>query len=402
MTTDDTNGPLHGLKVVEHARGVAAAYAGRLLAAMGAEVVMVEPPEGTPLRREPPFLDTEEEWSALFTYLAAGKDSVVADLASASGHATLTALLDAADIFIDDTPLAERDALRLGAATLAAAHPRLIHTSVLPFGATGPKAGWAGEEINLIHASGEGYLLPNGLTADLFPDRPPLKIAGHFAEMQGGVTAVFAALSALWAGGGAGATGGGRTVDVSVQDANVAIGAFAVQRYGDGSIEHRHERKFRYGGVIECADGYVELLTLEERQWDGLVELMGRPAWASDPAMASAAARSAAGETINAHIRAFAAGERAADLVARAQRLGVPMAPYNTPDGVLADPHVAARGLFAPVDVPGVGALTIQAAPFRFGPAPLAAPHGPPELGAATSRLAATATAAADARKVTA
>ena len=369
-----TNGPLTGTRVVEHAGGVAAAYAGRLLAAMGAEVVMVEPADGTALRREPPFLDGDEMWSALFAYLSAGKRSVVLDLAAKEGRAELTALLDRADVFIDDTPLARRDALALGEDTLAAAHPRLVHLSVLPFGASGPKAGWAGEEINLIHASGEGYLLPNGLSVDMFPDRPPLKIAGHFAEMQGGVTAAFAALSALWAHGG-------RSVDVSVQDANVAVGAFAIQRFGDGSIEHRHQRNFRYGGVVECADGFVELLTLEERQWTGLLELMGRPEWASAPGMDDAAERSARGAEINERIRAWASGERVADLVARAQRLGVPMAPYNTPADVLSGPHETARGLFGEMHVDGVGMLPVQTAPFRFGAEPLQVAGGPPRLG---------------------
>ena len=63
----------------------------------------------------------------------------------------------------------------------------------------------------------------------------------------------------------------------------LAVGAFAIQRLGDGQVEHRAERSFRFGGVIECADGYVELLTLEQRQWDGLVKLMGDPEWAQDP-----------------------------------------------------------------------------------------------------------------------
>jgi len=132
------------------------------------------------------------------------------------------------------------------------------------------KADWQGEEINLIHASGEGFLLPNGLSVELFPDRPPLKVHGHFASYQGGVVAALGALSALMSRDHVGA----ESVDVSVQDAMLAVGAFALQRFGDGSLEHRSTRSFKYGGVLECADGYVELLTLEDRQWRGLVELI--------------------------------------------------------------------------------------------------------------------------------
>ncbi len=367
--------PLTGIRVVERAAGVAAATAGRLLATMGAEVVMAEDAAGTKLRREPPFIG--EGLSALFAYLAAGKRSVVV-----RGEGDLSTLLESAGILLDDTPVAERTALGLDPDTVRRRHPRLVHVSVLPFGATGPKAEWRGEEVNLIHAAGEGYLLPNGLAAELFPDRPPLKIHGHFACWQAGVAAALGALSALWAQEG-------QFVDVSVQDAALAVGAFAIQRLGDGSLEHRSTRSFRFGGVLACADGHVELLTLEDRQWQGLVQLMGAPDWAKDPALADPVARGARGAEINARIRAWAAGQRVAELVARAQQLGVPMARYNTPAEILDGPHERARGIFAPVALPGLGEMPVFTAPFRFGPEPLPLRGGPPALGADQALLGA-------------
>ncbi|WP_417718973.1 CoA transferase [Salipiger sp.] len=365
--------PLAGLRVVEHASGVAAAWAGRLFAAMGAEVIMAEPPALCPLRGEAPLFD--DGGSALFAYVAADKRSVICDTGTPAGRGALSALLDTADIFIDDTPLAARAARGLDETAIAARHPDLVHLSVLPFGATGPKAGWTGQEINLIHSGGEGYLLPNGLSADMFPDRPPLRIAGHFAEMQGGATAALAALAALW-------SGEGQYVDASVQDANVAVGCFALQRYGDGSVEHRLTRSFRYGGVIECRDGHVELLMLEERQWQALVRLMDHPRWAMDEALDDPATRSARGDEINRNIRAWARHHAVDDLVSRAQELGVPMARYNTPEQILSGAHEMARGLFGAVTVPGTGEVLIQTAPFRFGDAPLDLCRAAPGPGA--------------------
>ena len=180
--------PLTGVSVVEMSRGVAAAYAGRLLATLGAETILVEPPEGTALRREPPLLPPSHQSSALFAYLACGKKSVICEETPA-GRAELSALLAGADILVHDLDTSQRTSLGLDEDTVRRRYPNLIDTSVLPFGAFGPKAGWHGEEINLIHASGEGFLLPNGLSAELFPDRPPLKIFGHFACYQGGVVA---------------------------------------------------------------------------------------------------------------------------------------------------------------------------------------------------------------------
>jgi len=192
--------PLNGLRVAVYASGVAAAYAARLLGVAGAEVTLVEPPSGSPLRCEPPFLPGSKA-SALFAYLAAGMRSRVVDFDSEAGRASLGALLSETDIFIDDTPVDGRAAKGIDPDVIAAKHPDLVHVSVLPFGASGPKATWKGEDITVQHSSGEGNLLPNGLAVEMFPERPPLKIFGHFGEIQGGIAAAPGALSALWVRG---------------------------------------------------------------------------------------------------------------------------------------------------------------------------------------------------------
>lgn len=363
---DVSKPPLKGLRVVLRATGVAAAYAGRLLGTMGAETILLEPPGGSPLRRQPPFFEGVGQVSALFAYLAAGSKSRVVDLEHADGRAALGAVLSEADIFIDDTPVAERAAAGLDADGIAETHPNLIHVSVLPFGAFGPKADWLAEDINVQHASGEGNLLPNGLSVELFPDRPPVKIYGHFASLQGGISAALGALSALWVRDDL----GGQYVDVSSQDAALAVGAFAIQRLGDGSIEHRVERSFRYGGVIPCANGYVELLTLEQRQWTGLVDLLGRPEWALDPALDDSLERSRRGPEINRYIREWAAVRQVEDIVREGQKLSVPLAKYYTPAEVMRDPHEKVRGLFQSVDVEGAGSLAMLVSPFHFNGAP--------------------------------
>ncbi|CAN7732806.1 CoA transferase [Variovorax paradoxus] len=367
--------PLSGCRVVERSRTVAAAYAGRLLAAMGAQVVMLEPEEGSALRRAPPLLDDGE--SALFAYLAVGKSSLVCDPLTIRGQAALARELDRADIFIDDTPVRERAGAGLDAASIGTRFAKLVHVSVLPFGASGAKADWDGEEVNLLHAGGEGFLLPNGLSNELFPDRAPLKIYGHFAGYQGGSMAVTCALAAWWSVPEL----GGQHVDVSVQDAMLAVGAFALQRLGDGSLEHRTTRSFRYGGVFQTLDGYLELLTLEDRQWSALVELLGRPAWADEEALRDPLERSRRGDEINGHIREWMARHRVEDIVRRAQKLGVPAAKYRTPAEVAQGEHERARGLFAPARLPNGRQVDVLQAPFQFRCTPLQRPGRVPALG---------------------
>jgi crotonobetainyl-CoA:carnitine CoA-transferase CaiB-like acyl-CoA transferase len=368
--------PLANCRVLECSRTVAAAYAGRLLAAMGATVVMLEPPDGSRLRAAPPLIEGTA-YSALFAYLAAGKRSVACDLLVPEGRRVLTRELEGADILIDDTPLGERSDRGLDPGALAACFPSLVHVSVRPFGASGPKAHWDGEEVNLLHAGSEGFLLPNGLSCELFPQRPPLKIYGYFAEYQGGSMAALAALAAWWAV----PVAGGQYVDASVQDAMLSVGAFALQRLGDGSLEHRKTRRFRYGGVFEAQGGFIELLTLEDRQWSALVELLGHPAWAEDPALRDPLERSRRGDEINAHIREWMRRHPVDDIAQRAQRLGVPAAKYRTPAEVTQGEHERERGLFAPLMLDDEVRAQVLVAPFQFRCTPLAALSRVPALG---------------------
>jgi crotonobetainyl-CoA:carnitine CoA-transferase CaiB-like acyl-CoA transferase len=370
-------GVLAGMTVLERADGVAAAYAGRLLASLGADVIMLEPPEGAALRRLPTFLDSEGRRSALFEYLAAGKRSVVyADPADLSGD-RLRAWRERADIVLDDTPLNQRKARGFDEDRLRREHPGLVYVSVLPFGAVGPRSGWRAEEINILHAGGEGALLPNGLALELFPDRPPVKIYGHFGMYQGGTSAAIAAIAALLVR----PSQGGQSVDISIQDTNLAVGAFAIQRLGEGVVENRRDRSFRYGGVVECRDGFVEVLTLESRQWDGLRKLMGDPAWAAAPELEDSLERGRRGGEINAQIRAWAKDRRVEDVVADGQRFGVPVARYNSPAQVLHDPHERARGVFQPVEIVGLGPTDLLIAPFKLSATPPEIACGAPAIG---------------------
>ena len=137
---------------------------------------------------------------------------------------------------------------------------------------------------------------------------------------------------------------------------------------------------------------FVEVLPLEEHHWKGLIELLGNPEWAQDPALKDPIERGKHhGAMINRHVRAFAATQKTHDFVQRAQKLGVPMAPYNAPADVLADPHEKeARVLFQPVEIPDVGKVATLVSPFHFDGAPLPLTEGPPRLGQHQNLLRAT------------
>jgi crotonobetainyl-CoA:carnitine CoA-transferase CaiB-like acyl-CoA transferase len=161
----------------------------------------------------------------------------------------------------------------------------------------------------------------------------------------------------------------------------LSIGAFALQRLGDGSLEHRRTRSFRYGGVFQAQGGFVELLTLEDRQWNALLELLGSPQWARDAALQDPLERSRRGDEINCHIREWMSLHDVDDIVRWAQELGVPAAKYRSPAEVIRGAHERARGLFAPLELDGGLKAEVLVAPFQFLCTPLRGGGRVPALG---------------------
>ncbi len=137
--------PLNGIRVLDLSRGVAAAYAARLLAAWGAYVLKVEPPAGDPLR---------EDAAGLFVTLHGDKRSLTLDLARPEGASLLRALILDYDVLIEDYAPGELDRLGAGYATLAALKPRLVQLSVTAFGLHGPLAGRDASDAELFAAAG--------------------------------------------------------------------------------------------------------------------------------------------------------------------------------------------------------------------------------------------------------
>ena len=125
----------------------------------------------------------------------------------------------------------------------------------------------------------------------------------------------------------------------------------------------------------------MELLTLEERQWTALVELLGRPEWTQDDALRDPLERSRRGEEINHHIRQWMSQYNVDDIVQWAQQLGVPAAKYRTPAEVIHGAHERSRGLFAPLTLDEGVHAEVLVAPFQFRCSGLQAGGRVPALG---------------------
>src|SRR6476646_4606424 len=144
-------GPLQGWRILEVAHDVPAAFCTKILADLGADVVMAEPPTGHPLRAAAPR--RAGGVSARFAHLSTGKRRVVVD--GTADDEALHALVTAADVLVTDLAPARADAL-VGPAAGA------IVVCIRPLGSDGPAADDAARHLTVFHASGEGSILPSG------------------------------------------------------------------------------------------------------------------------------------------------------------------------------------------------------------------------------------------------
>ena len=373
---NDAQAPLAGLRVVECGQGVSAAFATKLMADLGATVIKVEPPGGDVARRRGPFPGHQPdlEHSGLFIYLNGGKLGVTLDLTDAPQRATFARLLADADILIHNVPVPERRAVGLDRERLRAEFPALIIGAVSPFGDFGPYHAWKGYELNVVNAGGWAYLSPG---SSKYPELPPLKIFGSQGDFQAAMHVAFAALAAIWRRL---ATGRGEHLEVSGQECIAAMLelSFAHYSYAGQVASRLGHRAVAPWTIMECADGYIMLLCIEEEQWKRMVALMGEPEWAREEIFATGHDRGVNAEAVYALMADWVRQWKVRDLFLEAQRRRIPVAPVSTIQDLYANDQLLDRKYFIPIEIPGVGKVSIPGAPFKSsiggwrirGPAP--------------------------------
>jgi crotonobetainyl-CoA:carnitine CoA-transferase CaiB-like acyl-CoA transferase len=190
--TDVTSGPLQGIRVLD-LTGPLAEATGRVLADLGAEVLKIEPPGGCASRFLPPFVDGRDgdpDGSLFWAAWGHGKRSIVLDLAAEPDRNRFVDLVRGADVLVESARPGELEALGLGPAALAALNPTLVHTSVTPFGRSGPEATSPATDLTLSAAG--GFLNCQGDR-----DRPPVPVGPPETSCSGAVQAAADTVLAL-------------------------------------------------------------------------------------------------------------------------------------------------------------------------------------------------------------
>ncbi len=370
---------LEGIRVLEVGHLVGAAYATKLLADLGADVVKIEPPKtGDAARARGPFPygEAHPERSGLFLYLNANKRGVTLDLARPTGHAAFERLVADADLLVHNVHPTEMAAHGLDYDRLSALNPRLVMTSIAPFGLTGPLAHYRATDLVLWNAGGIATL--NG--DPTHPELPPLKAFGDQAGFQAGLNAAIGSLAALFARL---TTGCGDHVEVSTQEALASILELTFEFWPYcGLIASRLGSKpIQPLCFMECRDGWVFICCVEEHQWRRFVEIMGSPEWADMEIFENRLARGANFDVLQPLLQEWCAEQSVYELYEKAQAKRVPFAPVSTMGELLASGHLRARGFFATIDHPVAGPITMPGAPYRFGVTPWELRRPAPTLG---------------------
>ncbi len=383
-----TDRALDGLRVLD-VTGAVGSYCGKLFADLGADVILVEPPGGASTRTAPPFLADPADDSLLFRYFNGGKRGVCLDLDTTQGQQDFRALADTADLVVEDARPGLMAQRGLDGASLRATNPRLVVTSISPFGQIGPYAQYEHSDLVCLALGGLLWLVG-------YRDAPPIQVAGEQAYMGANVYAAVASLIALTA---AELRGTGQDVDVSVQACVTTALENSVQFVDlEGIVRSRYagEQKQAGFGIFPCADGHVFLIAGGiggNRFGPNLVDWVS----AADPQGGALIAGDRWGERswietdeakelFASVFTAFAQTHTKAQLYRESQQWRVPLCPVQGPDDVVRSEQLAHRGFFTST-VLGEREVQFPGAPYRLSATPWAGTLDAPGLGEHNSQL---------------
>ncbi|MBI1886082.1 MAG: CoA transferase [Chloroflexi bacterium] len=336
----DPDSSLADLRVLDLSDGVAGAYCTKLFGDYGAEVLILEPPGGHPLRRHGPFPKDrpDPETGALWLYLGTNKRSVTLDIARPTGAALFRRLLAEAEVVVESFPPGRMDALGLGFEELRRIKRRIVLLSVTPYGQDGP---WAGRPATNLTAFAAGGQM--SLTGE--PDREPLKNAGYQAEYQAGLQAfAAAALAAHYADA--------FDVPQHIGIAAMECMASVLELYLPWWAYLKRDISKRRGnvmsgmvGVFPTADGHIGLHVMP-RNWPWFCRALGREDLIEDERFRTNYSRLQHNDELEAIVYAWAAEQKAKDVYRRAGEARAPIASVHTLQDHLDSPQLRAREYF--------------------------------------------------------
>lgn len=387
----ERSGPLSHVRVLDLSRIMAAPWATQILADLGADVIKVERPESGDDTRGwgPPFLKDAQgkptRDAGYFLAVNRGKRSITVDIAQPKGNAIVRQLAATADVVIENFKAGALARYGLDANSLRALNPALIYCSVTGFGQDGPRRDQAAYDF-AIQAMG-GLMSITG-ERDGRPGAGPQKVGIPIIDLMTGMYAAVAILAAL---ARAKETRQGETIDLAMLDVAAAIlSNQAMNHLLTGKIPARGGNRhpnIQPQDVFACADGTFVLAVGNDGQFAKLCSVLGKPEWASDPKFGTNAARVSNNAVLTELLGVQFAAWTRDEIVAALDEAGVPAAPINTVEQVLADEQLRHRQMLRHLHHPVAGELPQIVSPIRMLDAPLRFDRAPPTLGQHTHSI---------------
>jgi formyl-CoA transferase/CoA:oxalate CoA-transferase len=366
-------GLLDGVRVVDLSRVLAGPFAAQILAEMGADVIKVEPPEGDSARGIGPFIDGR---SLYFSSLNTNKRGVALDLKNEAGRRSLDALLDTADIVVENYRPAAATKLAVTPDLLLKRHPQLVVVTISSFGRGTDRESEA--SYDLVAQAESGIMSVTGEPGGA-PVRAGVAISDLAAGLWGALGAVAGYTRCL-------RDGHGSHVEVPLLDAAlslltyVATDAMATGR-GPDPVGSGHQNIVPYR-AFATTDGWVVIAALGDKFWPMLCDALNLDEMAAREDLRTNDQRTTSRAVVDAAVEEAIGRMSTDEALQRLTDGGIPNAPINSMIDALSTPYVKDRGLVTEVASPE-GPYHVVQGPLHDGRRPRPAP----ELGEHTAEI---------------
>ena len=376
---------LEGVRVIDLTQFEAGTSCTQMLAWLGADVIKVEEPShGEPGRST--GTGSLQADSYYFLVLNSNKRSITLDLKSERGRELFSRLVEKGDVVAENLAPGALERLGFGYEALKKVNPRVILARIKGFGTYGPYAGY--KSFDMIAQAAGGAFCATG-----FPDNPPTRPGITFGDSGTGLHLAIGILAALWQRQ---TTGEGQVVEVSMQDAVVSLARVWMQNYfATGTLPARGGNQLRglpAANTFPCKpcgpDDYVYVFCQgrNQRMWDGLFTVIGRPDLVGDERIATSDFLLEHAEEIDDSIRAWTLQYTKFEAMHAMGAAGVPCAACFNAKDLAEDPHLVERGMIVPVHHPVRGDIQMPGCPIQLSASPVEIRHAPP-LGEHTSEV---------------
>ena len=367
-------GALNGIKVLDLAEDVAGSFCARLLADYGADVLKLEPPGGSALRRLGPFFHDDPHWekSLFFLVMNLNKKGATLNLEDAAGRKIFKDLVSHVDVVVESHRPGWLESLGLGYPQLEEINPGLVMTSITPFGQDGPYSGFKAEEV-------VNYAMGMIMSISGLQGREPLKHGGFQAQYEGGLNGAAATSMAIFMKE---TTGLGQHIDLSVTEC-VASSMMAVQTtypFMGGVQARRRASGGQFTHPMACSDGWIIVQPGGGASWEDIAEFFETPELL-EPRFAQAAQRSLNGEELDRIVLDAIKDRGKWELFPKAAEARMLFGLVQTPSELAHCPQLESRDFYREVDHPVMGKLRVPSVLFNFGLTPYQMQMASPTLG---------------------